>query len=320
MKLSDFSYSLSKAFIAQSPISEREKCKMLFFDRESNKIEHLIFSDIVKLLSSKDILVLNKTRVFPARLIAENIEILLVKKIEKDVWEVLAKPRKKIKEGLKLSFGSLSGEIVSSSPCMIKFSYNGNFFDILEEIGNSPLPPYIKKMPDKEDKIYYQTVYAKEIGSIAAPTAGLHFTDEILLRLEKNGVSIFYITLHIGIGTFKMPRCEDIKSHQMEGEYVKINDKIPLNKRLVACGTSVVRALESLENLEPKEFQTDIFIYPGFKFKWVKGLLTNFHLPKSPPFIMVSAYVGLDKLKELYEEAKSKNYRFGSYGDCMLIL
>lgn len=293
---------------------------MLFFDRESNKIEHLIFSDIVRILSSRDLLVLNKTRVFPARLITENIEILLVKEIEKNVWEVLAKPRKKIKEGLKLSFGSLYGEIVSCSPILIKFNCNGNFLDILEDIGKPPLPPYIKRMPDEEDKIYYQTVYAKDIGSIAAPTAGLHFTNDILLRLKKNDVSISYITLHIGIGTFRMPRCEDIKDHRMDSEYVKIEDKIDVNKRLIACGTSVVRALSSLEDLEPKEFQTDIFIYPGFRFKWVKGLLTNLHLPKSPPFIMVSAFVGLDKLKELYEIAKSKDYRFASYGDCMLIL
>lgn len=293
---------------------------MLFFDRESNKIEHLIFSDIVNILSSRDLIVLNKTRVFPARLITENIEILLVKEIEKNVWEILAKPKKKMKKGLKLSFGSLYGEIVSCSPLAIKFSYNGNFFDILEDIGKPPLPPYIKKMPDKEDKIYYQTVYAKDIGSIAAPTAGLHFTNDILLKLEQQDVSISYITLHIGIGTFKMPRCEDIKEHQMDSEYVKISDKIPLNKRLIACGTSVVRALESLEDLEPKEFQTNIFIYPGFKFKWVKGLLTNFHLSQSPSFIMTSAFVGLERLKELYEEAKSKDYRFASYGDCMLIL
>lgn len=293
---------------------------MLFFNRENNKVEHLIFSDIVDILSSSDLLVLNKTKVFPARLITDGIEILLVKEQEKDLWEVLIKPKKRIKEGLKLSFGAIEGEIISCCPFRIKFAYSGNFFDRLEEIGKPPLPPYIKREAEEKDKIYYQTVYAEEIGSIAAPTAGLHWTEELLLKVKKKGVSISYITLHIGIGTFKMPRCEDIKEHKMEAEYVKIEERIDLTKRLIACGTSVVRALESQETLEPKVFETDIFIYPGFKFKWTKGLITNFHLPKSPPFIMTSAFVGLSQLKALYEEAKSKDYRFGSYGDCMIVL
>jgi len=320
MRLSDFSYTLPKFLIAQEPIKERENCKMLFFDKEREKIEHLIFSDIVGLISEKDQIILNKTRVFPARLITDKIEILLVKEVEKNIWETLAKPMKKIKKGLRLDFGLMEGEVISLFPTIVKFNCNGNLFDILERIGKTPLPPYIKREEEEYDKTYYQTVYAKDIGSIAAPTAGLHFTHSILQRLKENGVSISYITLHIGIGTFKMPRCENIEEHNMDSEYVKIDEEIPLNKRIIACGTSVVRALESLEKIEKSSFQTGLFIYPGFRFKWCKGLITNFHLPKSPPFIMTSSFVGLERLKWLYEIAIKKNYRFGSYGDCMLVL
>ncbi len=298
---------------------------MLFFDRKNNKIEHLKFSDIVDILSPSDLLVLNKTRVFPARLMTnDGIDILLLKEKEKNIWEILAKPRKRIKEGLILSIGSLKGEIISCFPLTIRFNCNGNLFDILEGVGNAPLPPYIKRNPMQEDKTYYQTVYAKDVGSIAAPTAGLHWTNDILLRLKDMGIFISYITLHIGIGTFKPVKCENIKEHKMDGEYVEIKEEIPASKRLIACGTSVVRALESRvrsqESGVKSQFWTDIFIYPGFEFKWVKGLLTNFHLPESPPFIMTSAFVGLSKLKELYESAKSKNYRFASYGDCMIVI
>lgn len=294
---------------------------MLFFDRKSHKVEHLIFSDIIHILSKKDLVVLNKTKVFPAKLITDGREILLVKEEEKDLWTFLAKPKNRLKEGLKLSFGELlSGKIVSCSPFRIKFNYSGDFFSILEDIGKPPLPPYIKRPPEESDKIYYQTVYADEIGSIAAPTAGLHWTHEVILKLKEKGVSISYITLHIGIGTFKKIMVSDIREHKMEEEYVKIEKGIDSNKRIIACGTSVVRALEKQKRLEPKVFKTDLFIYPGFKFKWCKGLITNFHLPQSPPFIMTSAFVGLSLLKELYEEAKSKGYRFGSYGDCMVVL
>ncbi|MEW6679450.1 MAG: tRNA preQ1(34) S-adenosylmethionine ribosyltransferase-isomerase QueA [bacterium] len=320
MNLCDFSYSLPRSFIAQEPIKERGKCKMLFFDKKRQKIEHLKFFDIVNILSPKDSLVLNKTRVFSARLIKDGIDILLIREKEKNIWEILAKPRKKIKEGKILDFGILKGEIIS--PSLIKFNGNGNLFSILERIGKTPLPPYIKREPNCEDKIYYQTVYAKDLGSIAAPTAGLHFTDEILLKLKENGVSIAYLTLHIGLGTFKPVRCSDIREHRMDGEYVRIEEKIPEDKRIIACGTSVVRALES--EVKSQElgvgFWTDLFIYPGFRFKIISGLLTNFHLPKSPPFIMTSAFVGLEKLKEIYEIAIEKNYRFGSYGDCMIVL
>ncbi|MEW6006840.1 MAG: tRNA preQ1(34) S-adenosylmethionine ribosyltransferase-isomerase QueA [bacterium] len=329
MNLCDFSYSLPRSFIAQEPMKEREKCKMLFFDKKKERIEHLIFSDILNLLSAKDALMLNKTRVFPARLIKDGTDILLVKEIEKNIWEVLAKPRKKINKGQVLDFGRLKGEVISCFPIVVKFNCNGNLFDILEEIGKAPLPPYIKRNPEDEDKIYYQTVYAKDYGSIAAPTAGLHFTDEILLKLKENEVSIAYLTLHIGLGTFKTVRCSDIREHRMDGEYVRIEEKIPKDKRIIACGTSVVRALESgvrgqESGVRGQEsgvrFWTDLFIYPGFKFKIISGLLTNFHLPESPPFIMTSAFVGLDELKMLYSEAKEKNYRFGSYGDCMIVL
>lgn len=304
-------------------MKERQNCKMLFFDRKEKKIEHLVFSDIIDLLSSQDLLVLNKTKVFQGRLIVNGIDILLVKEKEKNIWEVLAKPKRKIKEGLILDFSLIKGEVISCFPIMVKFNCNGNLFSILEKIGKTPIPPYIKREPNYDDKIYYQTVYAKDLGSIAAPTAGLHFTDEILLKLKENGVSISYITLHIGIGTFKPVRCNDVREHRMDEEYVKIEEEIPQDKRIIACGTSVVRALESgvrESGGQKVGFWTDIFIYPGFKFKFVSGLLTNFHLPESPPFIMTSAFVGLDELKMLYSEAKSENYRFGSYGDCMLVL
>ncbi|MDI6751965.1 MAG: tRNA preQ1(34) S-adenosylmethionine ribosyltransferase-isomerase QueA [bacterium] len=318
MNLSEFIYDLPKDFIAQEPLPDRDKCKLLLFNSKKEEITHLIFSDIKNLFSNSDLLILNNTKVIPARLIGE-IELLLLQEIEKDVWEILAKPRKRAKVGAKFDFGRLSCEIVSSYPLMAKFKYSGNFYEQIKEIGFSPLPPYIKRKGDAKDKEFYQTVYAKRLGSIAAPTAGLHFTKGLLSELSAKGIEIGFITLHIGHGTFQKP-----KDGKMDKEYCQIEKEVAIaiknKKNLVACGTSVVRCLESQEKIEEGSFWTDIFITPGYRFKWTDCFLTNFHLPASSPFIMTSAFVGLLRLKWLYEEAKAKGYRFASYGDAMLIV
>ncbi len=325
MKLSFFDYELPKEFIAQKPLKDRSGCKMLFYDKKKDDIKHLIFSDIVELFTPNDLLILNDTKVLPAKLFGivnkTCIEILLTRE-ENDIWEILAKPKKRLKEGTIINFEKgISCKIISLFPLKAKF--NCNILNYIEKIGKAPLPPYIKRNSEESDKENYQTVYAKSLGSIAAPTAGLHWTKELLSKLEEKGVSIFYITLHIGKGTFVFPKTEDVEKHKMDSEYVEIPKNFKIGKkRVIACGTSVVRAIESLENIEvgKKKFWTDLFIYPGFKFKWTDGMITNFHFPKSPPFIMTSSFVGLEKLREIYEEAKRKNYRFGSYGDCMIVL
>ena len=318
MNLSDFIYDLPKEFIAQEPLSDRDRCKLLLFDRKKERIEHLIFSDIKGILQPSDLLILNDTRVIPARLIGE-IELLLIREVQKDVWEILAKPGKRAKKGAKFDFKRLSCEIISSEPLMARFDYNGNFYEALNEIGMTPLPPYIKHLPEEIDREFYQAVYAKTSGSVAAPTAGLHFTKELLSELEAKEIQIRFITLHIGPGTFQKP-----KDGKMDREYCEIPKEtakaIKNKKRLIACGTSVMRCLESQEEIRPSSFWTDIFISPGHKFKWIDCFLTNLHLPASPPFIMTGAFVGLDRLKWLYEEAKAKGYRFASYGDAMLIV
>ncbi|MFH0774212.1 MAG: tRNA preQ1(34) S-adenosylmethionine ribosyltransferase-isomerase QueA [bacterium] len=318
MNLSDFVYDLPKEFIAQEPLSDRKGCKLLLFDREKERVEHLIFSDIKGILRPSDLLILNDTRVIPARLIGE-IEILLLSEVEKDVWKILAKPRKKAALGARFSFGKLGCKIISESPILARFEYIGDFYGILQDVGKTPLPPYIKRKAEEGDKESYQTVYARRFGSVAAPTAGLHFTKRLLSELEAQGVEIRYITLHIGPGTFQKP-----KDGKMDREYCEIEketaEAIKNKRRLIACGTSVVRCLELQEKIEEGSFWTNIFIIPGHKFKWIDCFLTNFHLPESPPFIMTSAFVGLERLKWLYEEAKAKGYRFASYGDAMLIV
>ena len=319
MDTSNFIYELEKRFIAQEPLSDRDRCKLLLFDREKERVEHCIFSDIKDIFWPSDLLILNDSKVIPARLIGE-IELLLLREIEKDIWEILAKPRKKARVGAKFNFGKLSCKIISKTlPLMARFEYIGDFYSILKDVGKPPLPPYIKRKTEEKDTDSYQTVYARKLGSVAAPTAGLHFTKELLESLREKGVDIKFITLNIGPGTFQKP-----KDGKMDKEYCEIEketaEAIKNKKRLVACGTSVVRCLESQEKIEEGSFWTEIFIYPGYKFKWIDSLLTNFHLPESPPFIMTSAFVGLPRLKWLYEEAKAKGYRFASYGDAMLIV
>ncbi len=315
---SKFTYCLPKEFIAQEPISDRQRCKLLLFDRKKEDLSHLIFEDLKDILQPSDLLILNDTKVIPARLIGQ-IELLLLRELEKDVWEILAKPRKRAKLGAKFDFGNLSCEIVHLEPLMARFEYSGNFYERIKEIGIIPLPPYIKRKPEEKDKEFYQTIYAKNLGSIAAPTAGLHFTKEFLSELEARGVQIRFITLHIGAGTFQKPG-----NGKMEKEYCEIPSQtaeaIKGKKRLVACGTSVIRCLERQEKIISSSFWTDIFITPGHRFKWIDCFLTNLHLPESPPFIMTSAFVGLARLKWLYEEAKAKGYRFASYGDAMFIV
>jgi S-adenosylmethionine:tRNA ribosyltransferase-isomerase len=328
MKLSDFSYELSKDRIAQEPLVERAGCRLLVFDRDKNRVEHFRFSDIGKLLSPSDLLILNNTRVIPARLSGKTekgeVEVLVLREREKDVWEVLARPKKRLREGVVIDFGKAEAEAISLSPLLLKFRYSGSFDKVLEEIGKAPLPPYIKREPENSDREFYQTVYAERPGSVAAPTAGLHFTEELLRELEEKGVQVRYITLHIGPGTFISPRKEKVEDHKMSAELCEIPaetaDAIIRKKRLIACGTSVVRCIESKDVIEAGSFWTELFIYPGYRFKWTDGLITNLHLPKSTPFILTSAFVGLSRLKELYEEAKREGYRFASYGDAMLII
>jgi S-adenosylmethionine:tRNA ribosyltransferase-isomerase len=341
MKLTDFDFKLPKELIAQYPVEEREQSRLLVLHRESGRLEHRKFYNLIEYLSPEDALVTNQTKVFPARLFGiyqENgarSEVFLLRNIEGTVWEVLLKPKKKNPSGSIIVFdqGKLSCEVLESNHSganLARFDYQGDIFDLLEKIGNTPLPPYIKRKADLKDKDRYQTVYAKDRGAVAAPTAGLHFTQELLEKIWKKGVEIIPITLHIGWGTFRPVRAININEHKMEREYFEINDEskeqidsVKKNRgRVFAIGTSVVRALETLAEGKDKSLKgwTDKFIYPPYDFKMVDGLITNFHLPKSTLFLLVSAFAGKELILETYEEAIKEEYRFYSYGDAMLIL
>lgn len=337
-KKSDFYYDLPEDLIAQTPIEPRDCSRLLVFDRAKDTVEHKIFKDVVQYLKKGDVLVINNTKVLPARMFAttENggvVEILLLKRINRDVWEVLVKPGKKCKIGKKLTVAdnlSLVVEgITDSGERIVRFIYDGVFEEILDKVGTMPLPPYIKeKLKDKER---YQTVYSKIDGSAAAPTAGLHFTDELFEKLKNKGVEIADVLLHVGLGTFRPVKEDDVLNHKMHTEYYKIDkenaEKINKAKRegrrVIAVGTTSVRTLESVadENGFVKEISgnTDIFIYPGYKFKCVDGIITNFHLPKSTLIMLVSAFCGREKTLELYNTAVSEKYRFFSFGDAMFI-
>ncbi len=343
MRISEYDFKLPQGFIAQYPPEERDRSKLMILHRENESIEHKIFYRIVDYLEKGDGLVINQTRIFPARLFGKlenkdsKIEILLLKKIEEDVWEILVKPGRKAKIGQKLVFdqNGLSCEILDKSPAggrIVKFSYDGDFFQIVDRIGVIPLPPYIKREPEIVDKKRYQTIYAKEIGAVAGPTAGFHFTDELLKKIEEKGIILIPIILHVGLGTFRPIKVDDPSQHRMESEYYKINQsstqKIKQVKknggRIFAVGTSVVRTLETVAReykiLDPGEGWTDIFIYPPYQFKLVDAILTNFHLPKSTLLLLVSAFANKDLIFKAYQEAMDKKYRFYSYGDAMLII
>lgn len=341
MKKSDFFYDLPQELIAQHPSEKRDESRMMVLDRQSGEVQHKHFFDIVDELEKGDCLILNNTKVLPARIYGvkektgAHVEFLLLNDKGKDVWEVIAGPGKRAKAGARFSFGDgrLSAEVLEvleSGNRLVKFSYDGNFFNVLDEIGQMPLPHYITE--ELKDKSRYQTVYAKELGSAAAPTAGLHFTEEIMQKLRDKGVSIGYVTLHVGLGTFRPVKVENIEEHHMHSEHYilpketadLINDTKKNGGRVIAVGTTCCRTLESVVKLRGEITQdegwTDIFIYPGYKFGCIDALLTNFHLPESTLIMLVSAFCGYENTMNAYKTAVKERYRFFSFGDCMLIL
>lgn len=340
MKVSDFNYNLPKELIAQVPIKNRDQSRLMVLDRKNKTIENKIFKDIIDYLEPGDCLVRNNTKVIPARLYGvkeetgANVEFLLLKRIEGDIWEVMVKPGKKLMPGARVKFGNgaLKAEILEKldgGNRKVKFEYSGIFNEILNEIGLMPLPPYIHEKLKEKDR--YQTVYAKYEGSAAAPTAGLHFTDKLFEKLKEKGVEVANVTLHVGIGTFRPVKVENIEEHDMHSEhfYIKAEDAEKINKakkeghRVIAVGTTSCRVLESIadENGYVKEVEgdTSIFIYPGYKFKCLDALITNFHLPESTLIMLVSALAGKDFIMQAYEEAVKEQYKFFSFGDAMFI-
>ena len=340
MKVSDFYFELPEELIAQYPLEKRDSSRLMVLDKKTGEIEHRKFHDILEYLNEGDTLVLNNTRVLPARLIGEKeetggkIEFLLLKRIEGDKWECLTKPGRKAKVGTVFTFGegklkAIVREIGEEGNRIIEFKYDGIFEQVLDELGQMPLPPYIhEKLEDKER---YQTVYSKEKGSAAAPTAGLHFTEDLLKEIKDKGVNIAYLTLHVGLGTFRPVKVDDVNNHVMHSEYYHldkenaelINKTKEAGKRVIAVGTTSSRTLETIgdENGRVREQSgwTDIFIYPGYKFKIVDNLITNFHLPESTLIMLVSALAGQDNIMNAYNTAVKEKYRFFSFGDSMFI-
>ncbi len=336
MKLEDFNYELDEKYIAQTPLKERDQSKLLVLNKKNGEVEHKRFIDIVDYLNKDDILVMNDTKVIPARLIGEKkdtkaiIELLLLKNNQDNYWECLVKPAKRIKEGTIVIFSDLliarCTEVKDEGVRVFEFDYKGIFYEILDKLGEMPLPPYIHQKLKEKDR--YQTVYAQNIGSSAAPTAGLHFTEELLKKINDKGITICFITLHVGLGTFRPVSVENILEHKMHSEYYSISKEtadILNNKkgRIISVGTTTTRTLETIKNnygmfKECSGF-TDIFIYPGYEFKAIDALITNFHLPKSTLLMLVSAFSSKEHILNAYEEAKKNNYRFFSFGDAMLI-
>ncbi len=340
----DFYYELPEELIAQSPSEERDGCRLMVLDRKTESREHKIFRDIVDYLNPEDILVVNSSKVIPARLIGTSdktgspIELLLLRAADGGKWETLVRPGKRAKLGASFSFGGILRarvtDIVDEGNRIVEFDYDrekyGNIYSVLDEVGNMPLPPYItKKLERKSD---YQTVYAKEEGSAAAPTAGLHFTEELLERVKAKGVGYAEVTLHVGLGTFRPVKADKITEHIMHGEYFHIepevadmiNERRARGGRVIAVGTTATRVLESASaddgRVMPMSAETSIFIYPGYKFKATDALITNFHLPESTLIMLISALAGKDFIMKSYEEAVRERYRFFSFGDAMLIV
>ena len=341
MDVKDFDYDLPEELIAQDPLEDRSSSRLMVLDKKTGDIEHKIFRDVVDYLQPGDCLVLNNTKVIPARLFGvkegteAKIEILLLKRKENDIWETLVKPGKKCKPGVKISSGEglLTGEVlevVEDGNRLIQFHYDGIFEEILDQLGQMPLPPYITHQ--LKDKNRYQTVYAKYDGSAAAPTAGLHFTPELLQQIRDMGIDIAEVTLHVGLGTFRPVKVDTIEEHHMHSEFYRIEqseaDKINRAKanghRVIAVGTTSTRTLESAAEedgtLREKSGWTDIFIYPGYKFKVIDALITNFHLPQSTLVMLVSALAGREHILAAYKKAVEEKYRFFSFGDAMLII
>lgn len=346
MKLDEFDYELPKELIAQKPSEKRDVCRMMVLDRQEETIEHKHFYDVIDYLNPGDCLVLNNSKVLPARLFGEKegtgakIEFLLIKRLDGDRWETMVKPGKRLKPGDSVVFGeNFRADILDYGPDgtrIVEFHYEGIFMERLEELGKMPLPPYIERESTLEDKDMYQTVYCKEEGSVAAPTAGLHFTEELLQKAQDKGVKLAYVTLHVGIGTFRPVKCENVEDHHMhfeeyfvDEETAKIiNETILAGGRIISVGTTSTRTLESAayhdegsgKNLiRAGEGSTGIFIYPGYEYKVVDALITNFHLPKSTLLMLISALYDREKILEAYQAAVEEKYRFFSYGDAMLI-
>ncbi|MBQ6841284.1 MAG: tRNA preQ1(34) S-adenosylmethionine ribosyltransferase-isomerase QueA [Bacilli bacterium] len=339
MNIEDYNYNLPEELIAQTPIQNRSESKLLVMDKINGDIEDKIFKNITEYLQSGDVLVLNDTKVLPARIFGNkidtnaHIELLLLKNIEGDIWECLSRPFKRLNVGTKVKFGEdLTCEVIEKKEegiILVKFFYDGIFIEIIERLGLMPLPPYIHE--SLEDQTRYQTVYAKYLGSAAAPTAGLHFTNELLEELQNKGVEVLYVTLHVGLGTFRPVQEEDITKHVMHSEHYKMTkevaDRLNLAKQegrnIYAVGTTSTRTLESIMTKHGKfiecEDDTSIYIYPGYEFKAINGLITNFHLPKSTLLMLVSAFSSRENILNAYKHAIENKYRFFSFGDAMLI-
>lgn len=340
MKTSDFYYDLPQELIAQTPIEPRDASRLMVLNKETGAIEHRIFRDLTKYLTDKDCLILNNTRVIPARIYGTKmetgayVEFLLLTQKENDVWECLCKPGKRAKIGTKFDFGDgkLQGEVIDvqeDGNRIVRFTCDGNIFAVLDEIGQMPLPPYIKEKLENKER--YQTVYSKELGSAAAPTAGLHFTPEMLEKIKAMGVKIGYVTLHVGLGTFRPVKVDDVTKHKMHTEHYHmppetaelINETKKNGGRVIAVGTTSCRTIESVAAKNgcicEDDDNTSIFIYPGFEFKCMDALITNFHLPESTLIMLVSAFAGFDNIMNAYNTAVKEKYRFFSFGDAMLI-
>ncbi|MDY3934523.1 MAG: tRNA preQ1(34) S-adenosylmethionine ribosyltransferase-isomerase QueA [Bacilli bacterium] len=340
MKTDDFDYELPERLIAQTPLEKRDDSKLMILDRKTGEIIHETFHNIINYLDKDDVLVLNDTKVIPARIIGEKedtkavIELLLLRNIENNEWLCLAKPAKRIKTGTIISFGNgkLKAkclEVLDEGIRKIEFIYDGIFYEILDELGSMPLPPYIKEK--LEDKDRYQTVYAKNNGSAAAPTAGLHFTKELLKAIEEKGINICYITLHVGLGTFRPVNVEDVTKHKMHSEFYHMSKEVAdilnnakeNNKRIIAVGTTSTRTLETIMSkyncFKETSGWTDIFIYPGYTFKAIDAQITNFHLPKSTLIMLISAFASKELIMKAYSVAVKHEYRFFSFGDSMFI-
>lgn len=339
MKVSEFNYELPEELIAQHPYDKRDEARLMVLDKEKKQIEHKIFRDILDYLNEGDCLVINNTKVIPARLYGKkdtgaNVEFLLLKRIDGDIWESIVRPGNKLKIGTKVSFGDgiLKAEILEvleGGNRKVKFEYNGIFNEILDKIGLMPLPPYITERLEKKES--YQTVYAEHDGSAAAPTAGLHFTKELLEKIEQKGISVASVTLHVGIGTFRPVKVENVEEHNMHSEHFyikqedadKINNSKRAGKKIMAVGTTSCRVLETISDengfVKETEEDTNIFIYPGYKFKCIDSLITNFHLPESTLIMLVSTLAGKEFIMKSYEEAVNQKYKFFSFGDAMLI-
>ncbi|KRF57897.1 MULTISPECIES: tRNA preQ1(34) S-adenosylmethionine ribosyltransferase-isomerase QueA [Priestia] len=342
MKVDLFDFHLPEELIAQTPLEQRDASRLMVLNKETGSVKHHMFHDLLDYVQEGDCLVLNDTRVLPARLFGTkedtgaNIEVLLLKQTQGDTWETLVKPAKRVKEGTVISFGdgrltAVCKETSDQGGRLLEFNYEGIFYEVLEQLGEMPLPPYIKERLDDQER--YQTVFAREQGSAAAPTAGLHFTEEMLEQLKEKGVHIAFLTLHVGLGTFRPVSVDDLEEHDMHSEFYQVSEGTAalLNSvrekggRIISVGTTSTRTLETIATEHKGKFVassgwTNIFIFPGYEFKAIDGMITNFHLPKSTLIMLVSALAGRENVISAYEQAVAEKYRFFSFGDAMLIL